>query len=99
MVTNNSQISEINLKDLFLTHTIHSAQTIREGLFVIVIQGFGMMEDQRFYIGNDILRPDMTKITSIHNQWAWTSHMWTLNLKGWKNTIPYVPRRGKWDIT
>lgn len=71
MITNNSKISvPKNNKDLFFTHTIYSAQAIREALFVIVIQGFGMMVIQRLDTGNDSLRPDMTKITSIHNQWA-----------------------------
>lgn len=70
-MTGNPKISgPKNNKHLFLTQSTYSTQVIREALYIIVIQGFGVMEDKRFCTGNDILRHDTTKLTSIHNPWA-----------------------------
>lgn len=82
MIINNFKISvPKNNKNSFLTHNTYATQVIRKALFIIVIQGLGVMEVERFCIGNGILRPDMTKTTSLHNQLASSSHMCVPNFK------------------
>lgn len=64
--TDNSKISVPKNKKTYFSLTLQ-LQPRTSGRLCLSYLGLGMTEDEGFYIDNDILRPDLTKVSSIYN--------------------------------